>query len=322
MQENMDILLRVPKDQGACSQEFTGVKESFLPRDCGRALTFARAARCREISYPYIVLPPLPEKKVLYAWQKVTTDTFDPDFVDRRRAGLEFYDLEELFRNGGPVPDTNYIFLGDFVDQGYYSLETFTRPLTLKAKWSDRITLLRDECQNKYGNANAWKYCCRVFDLLTVAALIDEQVLCVHGGLSPAIRTLDQIRTIERNQEIPHKGAFCDLVWSDPEDVETWTVSPRGAGWLFGSKVTYMFMEVNDLKLICRAHQLVQEGYRYMFNDKLVTVWSAPNYCYRCGNIASIMQFTTVDQRSPVLFQAVPDSERVIPPLTPTPYFS
>lgn len=148
-------------------------------------------------------------------------------------------------------------------------------------------------------------------------------------------------------------GAFCDLVWSDPEDVETWTVSPRGAGWLFGSKVTYMFMEVNDLKLICRAHQLVQEGtssfinistsvavvfnisnkvsienayyyitgYRYMFNDKLVTVWSAPNYCYRCGNIASIMQFTTVDQRTPVLFQAVPDSERIIPPLTPTPYF-
>ncbi|XP_024890882.1 serine/threonine-protein phosphatase 6 catalytic subunit-like, partial [Temnothorax curvispinosus] len=138
-----------------------------------------------EVSYPYIVLPPLPEKKVLYAWQKVTTDTFDPDFVDRRRAGLEFYDLEELFRNGGSVPDTNYIFLGDFVDRGYYSLETFTH-LLLKAKWSDRITLLRgnhesrqithvygfyDECQNKYGNANAWKYCCRVFDLLTVAAI-------------------------------------------------------------------------------------------------------------------------------------------------------
>lgn len=68
--------------------------------------------------------------------------------------------------------------------------------------------------------------------------LIDEQVLCVHGGLSPDIKTLDQIRTIERNQEIPHKGAFCDLVWSDPEDVDTWAISPRGAGWLFGSKVT------------------------------------------------------------------------------------
>lgn len=68
--------------------------------------------------------------------------------------------------------------------------------------------------------------------------LIDEQILCVHGGLSPDIKTLDQIRTIERNQEIPHKGAFCDLVWSDPEDVDTWAISPRGAGWLFGSKVT------------------------------------------------------------------------------------
>nr|CAD7600204.1 unnamed protein product [Timema genevievae] len=248
----------------------------------------------------------------------------------------QFYDLEELFRNGGPVPDTNYIFMGDFVDRGYYSLETFTRLLTLKAKWSDRITLLRgnhesrqitqvygfyDECQNKYGNANAWKYCCGVFDLLTVAALIDEQVLCVHGGLSPDIRTLDHIRIIERNQEIPHKGAFCDLVWSDPEDVETWAVSPRGAGWLFGAKVTHEFLQINSLNLICRAHQLVHEGYKYMFDDKLVTVWSAPNYCYRCGNIASILEFTSTEQKEAKLFQAVPDSERVIPPRTCTPYF-
>ncbi|KAJ8346464.1 hypothetical protein SKAU_G00278650 [Synaphobranchus kaupii] len=165
----------------------------------------------------------------------------------------QFYDLCELFRTGGQVPDTNYIFMGDFVDRGYYSLETFTYLLALKAKWPDRITLLRgnhesrqitqvygfyDECQTKYGNANAWRYCTKVFDMLTVAALIDEQILCVHGGLSPDIKTLDQIRTIERNQEIPHKGAFCDLVWSDPEDVDTWAISPRGAGWLFGAKVT------------------------------------------------------------------------------------
>lgn len=176
----------------------------------------------------------------------------------------QFYDLEELFRTGGQVPDTNYIFMGDFVDRGHYSLETFTRLLTLKAKWPDRITLLRgnhesrqitqvygfygtlgkvnerrellmwlepfvnlkdnqifirlssihyflqlsDECQTKYGNVNAWRHCCRVFDLLTVAALIDEKVLCVHGGLSPEIGTLDHIRLIDRNQEIPHKGTF------------------------------------------------------------------------------------------------------------------
>jgi serine/threonine-protein phosphatase PP1-1 len=91
---------------------------------------------------------------------------------------------------------------------------------------------------------------------------VDGEVLCVHGGLSPEIRTVDQIRVVARAQEIPHEGAFCDLVWSDPEDVETWAVSPRGAGWLFGDKVATEFNHVNGLKLIARAHQLVNEGYK------------------------------------------------------------
>ena len=95
-----------------------------------------------------------------------------------------------------------------------------------------------------------------------LGAVIDGKVLCVHGGLSPEIRTLDQIRVIARAQEIPHEGAFCDLVWSDPEDVGTWAVSPRGAGWLFGNKVATEFNHVNGFQLIARAHQLVNEGYK------------------------------------------------------------
>ena len=101
-----------------------------------------------------------------------------------------------------------------------------------------------------------------MFDFLVLGAVIDGKVLCVHGGLSPEIRTLDQIRVIARAQEIPHEGAFCDLVWSDPEDVGTWAVSPRGAGWLFGNKVATEFNHVNGFQLIARAHQLVNEGYK------------------------------------------------------------
>lgn len=126
-----------------------------------------------------------------------------------------------------------------------------------------------EECQQKYGNASVWKACCQVFDFLVLGAVIDGKVLCVHGGLSPEIRTLDQIRVIARAQEIPHEGAFCDLVWSDPEDVGTWAVSPRGAGWLFGNKVATEFNHVNGFQLIARAHQLVNEGYKVRYDSVL-----------------------------------------------------
>ncbi|KAF1994062.1 Metallo-dependent phosphatase [Amniculicola lignicola CBS 123094] len=223
----------------------------------------------------------------------------------------------------------NFVFLGDFVDRGYFSLETFTLLMCLKAKHPDRVTLVRgnhesrqitqvygfyEECQTKYGNASVWKACCQVFDFLALAAIVDGKVLCVHGGLSPEIRTLDQIRVVARAQEIPHEGAFCDLVWSDPEDVDTWAVSPRGAGWLFGDKVSSEFNHVNGLQLIARAHQLVNEGYKYHFKDKdVVTVWSAPNYCYRCGNVASIMNLEEDLKPNFQIFSAVPDHRRAVP---------
>ena len=313
----------------------------------------------------------------------------------------QFHDLMELFRVGGDVPDTNYLFMGDFVDRGFYSLESFLLLLCLKVRYPDRITLIRgnhesrqittvygfyDECIRKYGSANVWRYCCEVFDYLALGALVlgattelsptsppfnestqstlpadDEDiesevlnasgevmnktirqrvlnsdnannghissppdrdppspsaeppsslpasqnsmfpssppissstgaVLCVHGGLSPLIDSVDKIRLIDRKQEVPHEGAMCDLLWSDPDEIEGWGLSPRGAGFLFGADIVRHFNYKNDLSLIARAHQLVMEGFKEMFDRGIVTVWSAPNYCYRCGNVAAILE--------------------------------
>src|SRR5438477_2653695 len=85
-------------------------------------------------------------------------------------------------------------------------------------------------------------------------------------------------------------GSMCDLLWSDPDDAPGWALSPRGAGWLFGPDIARAFNHRNNISFIARAHQLVLEGYKEMFDGGVVTVWSAPNYCYRCGNIASILE--------------------------------
>mmetsp|Transcript_3130 Transcript_3130/g.7055 ORF Transcript_3130/g.7055 Transcript_3130/m.7055 type:complete len:313 (-) Transcript_3130:159-1097(-) len=258
----------------------------------------------------------------------------------------QFYDLLELFKTGGEVPDTNYIFMGDFVDRGHNSVETFQLLLCYKARYPDCVTLLRgnhesrqitqvygfyDECLKKYGSVNVWRYCTEIFDYLSLSAIIDDKVFCVHGGLSPAINTLDQIRVIDRKQEVPHDGAMCDLMWSDPEDIEGWGLSPRGAGYLFGADVVAKFNEINHIDLIARAHQLVMEGYKTMFpskngkdqhQDSLVTVWSAPNYCYRCGNVAAILELDEHLGQHFKIFEAAPQEARSTPSRNPAPdYF-
>ncbi|CAJ0578867.1 unnamed protein product, partial [Mesorhabditis spiculigera] len=222
---------------------------------------------------------------------------------------------------GGQLPYTNYLFLGDFVDRGHYSVETFLLLLALKVRYPDRMMLIRgnhesrqitqvygfyDECVRKYGSPTVWKCCTDVFDCLSLSAVIAGKVFCVHGGLSPSIQTLDEIRAIERKQEVPHDGAMCDLLWSDPEDAMGWGMSPRGAGYLFGSDVVKMFCENNGVDLICRAHQLVMEGYKWHFNETVLTVWSAPNYCYRCGNVAAILELDEDINKEFSIFEAAP----------------
>lgn len=295
----------------------------------------------------------LPERLLKVACQRLKEVLIEENNVQPVRLPVvicgdihgQFFDLLELFNIGGQPPAKNYIFMGDFVDRGYNSVETFQLLLLLKIRYPSSITLLRgnhesrqitqvygfyDECLRKYGNANPWKYCTEIFDYLTLSAIVENSIFCVHGGLSPDMKLLDQIRTINRVQEIPHEGPFGDLVWSDPDDIDTWAVSPRGAGWLFGERPTKHFSQLNGLELIARAHQLVQEGYKYMFCEGgagekkpglLVTVWSAPNYCYRCGNVASILDVDEKGQREFLIFKEVPASAAAVPPRQLVPYF-
>lgn len=238
----------------------------------------------------------------------------------------QFYDVLELFKKGGPLPDTKYIFIGDFVDRGSHSVETMTLLLLYKVKYPKQIYLLRgnhetrtitmsygfyEEIRRKYGNANPWNYFVNMFDHLPLGAIIDSKILCLHGGLSPDFQTIDQIRAINRKMEPPGDGPMSDLLWSDPSDVNPgWVVNTRGAGYLFGAKVAREFNHVNGIDLIARAHQLVQEGYKYSFQPQnyLVTVWSAPNYTYTCGNLASLMKVSEDLSQKFTVFSESPQS--------------
>jgi len=238
----------------------------------------------------------------------------------------QVYDVLELFKIGGPVPQTNYLFLGDYVDRGPFSVETITLLALLKLRHPERITLLRgnhesrqitqvygfyNECMRKFGGPSVWQHFTEMFDFLPIAASIGGGLLAVHGGLSPSIHHLDQIRILDRFAETPHDGPLADLMWSDPDPEKTgFVISPRGAGYVFGHDVVWKFLHLNDLTHIVRAHQLCMCGYQVLFDDSLSTVWSAPNYCYRFGNTASILEISEDQSRFFNVFGPAPESDR------------
>jgi len=233
----------------------------------------------------------------------------------------QFHDLIELFCIGGNLPDTNFLFMGDYVDRGYYSVETVSLLVALKVRYKDRLTILRgnhesrpttqvygfyDECLRKYGSATVWRLFTDLFDYLPLTAIVENSIFCLHGGLSPSIYTLEDIRALDRVQEVPHEGPMCDLLWSDPDERSSWSDSPRGAGYTFGQDISEQFIRQNGLTLIARAHQLVMEGYSWCHEQQVVTIFSAPNYCYRCGNQAAIMEVDEKMQHQFLQFDSAP----------------
>jgi len=220
----------------------------------------------------------------------------------------QYTDLLKLFEIGGFPPKENYLFLGDYVDRGKQSIETICLLMAYKIKFPENFFLLRgnheseyvnrlygfyDECKRRY-NLKIWKMFTDMFNFMPVAALIDDKIFCVHGGLSPDMNSIDDILKINRPTEVPNGGLLCDILWSDPSlECNGWEDNDRGVSYVFSQDITKKFLEKNNIDLICRAHQVVEDGYEFFADKQLITIFSAPDYCGEYGNSAALM---TVDE--------------------------
>jgi diadenosine tetraphosphatase ApaH/serine/threonine PP2A family protein phosphatase len=272
----------------------------------------------------------------------------------------QFDDLLELFQcaNGGCSPPTelrhSFLFLGDYVDRGHHSLNTFLYLSCLKIRDPERFFMLRGNHESRqvshvyglyeetllnYGHVQIWTICNEVFDLLPMGAVLDRRLFAVHGGLSPELPYVYMINAFDRQTDLPEKGALADLCWSDPEEIQHWREGQRGAGYLFGANQTQRFLEQNKLHLVVRSHQLAMDGFQWLFppgtgdgkvwgtrvievNGKesepvqgghLVTVWSAPNYTYKGGNLASILNYGFSDKSLLEFKKFDSNKKRIVP---------
>jgi len=216
----------------------------------------------------------------------------------------QFHDLLRLFEYGGFPPDSNYLFLGDYVDRGKQNLEVITLLFAYKNKYPENFFLLRgnhecasisriygfyDECKRRH-NIRVWKQFIDVFNCLPVSALVDEKIMCMHGGLSPELTNLQQVQRLVRPTDVPDTGVICDLLWADPDkDINGWAENDRGVSFIFGPDVVGNFLQKWDMDLICRAHQVVEDGYEFFAKRQLITVFSAPNYCGEFDNAGAMM---------------------------------
>jgi serine/threonine-protein phosphatase PP1 catalytic subunit len=244
----------------------------------------------------------------------------------------QFYDLLEFFKLGGDPPTTKWLFLGDYVDRGPCNVETFAYLLALKIRYPEHVFLLRGnhecpeisrlygfraECFTRYDNS-MWETFNKVFRWLPLAATIGERIFCVHGGLSEELKSLKDIERLQRPLDIPQQGLLVDMLWADPNpEHQGFQISERGTGHTFGADVAQEFLQKNDFDLICRAHQVVLDGFEFPFNPNqtVLTVFSARNYCDQWGNKGAILK---VDAGLRCIFETLDPPPGVIAPTMET----
>ena len=249
----------------------------------------------------------------------------------------QYHDLIRLFERCKFPPHTNYLFMGDYVDRGVQSIENICLLFAYKIKYPENFFLLRgnhecsyinrefgfyEECVQNY-DITVWKIFSDVFNCLPIVAIVDDKIFCVHGGISPELESLDQIRAIERPIEVPEEGLLCDLLWADPDSsCQDWQANDRGASFVFGRKPLRRFLKKFKFDLVVRGHQAVMSGYDFPFegDQGIVTIFSAPNYCYEYKNKGACMQ---VDENLYCSFSVLPpkiwEDEFAIEPRPGTP---
>ncbi|KAK4075889.1 hypothetical protein Trihar35433_2449 [Trichoderma harzianum] len=231
----------------------------------------------------------------------------------------QYYDLMKLFEVGGDPAETRYLFLGDYVDRGYFSIECVLYLWSLKIHYPKTLWLLRGnhecrhltdyftfklECKHKYSEA-IYEACMESFCCLPLAAVMNKQFLCIHGGLSPELHTLDDLRSIDRFREPPTQGLMCDILWADPlEDFGQEKSSDfflhnhvRGCSYFFSYHAACAFLEKNNLLSVIRAHEAQDAGYRMYRKTRttgfpsVMTIFSAPNYLDVYNNKAAVLKY-------------------------------
>eukprot|EP00392_Amoebophrya_sp_AT5.2_P004835 g4844.t1 len=235
----------------------------------------------------------------------------------------QYFDLLRFFDTGGWPPEYNYLCLGDYVDRGRQSLEVMCLLMCYKLKYPENFFLLRgnhecagitriygfyDDCKRRY-SVKLWKFFCDMFNCLPMSALIDEKILCVHGGLSPSLTALTDLKSFVRPTDVPDTGMLCDLLWADPDQqIKGWAENDRGVSYIFGTDVVQSFLRKHDLDLICRAHQVVEDGYEFFAKRQLITLFSAPNYCEEFDNAGAMMKVDETLMCSFKVLKPVPKS--------------